>query len=173
MTPLIEGQPIIVVMGVSGSGKSTIAAGLADELGWDFEDGDNLHSDENVAKMSAGIPLDDADRQPWLETISSWIVEHEMAGVPGVITCSALKRRYRDVLRERDVVFVHLAGSRGLIGDRLTQRSDHYMPPALLDSQLDSLEPPEPSENAITVNAEKTPAEEVAEIVAVLALRRR
>ncbi|WP_327016611.1 gluconokinase [Cryobacterium sp. MP_3.1] len=157
-------------MGISGSGKSTVAGILAGQLGWDLEEGDDLHPQENIDKMSSGQPLNDEDRAPWLDTISSWIIEHSMAGVPGIITCSALKRRYRDVLREHNVIFVHLAGSKDLIGRRLATRHDHYMPTSLLDSQVDALEPPEPDENAITIDAGRKPAEEAAEIVRRLGL---
>ncbi|MCU1404986.1 MAG: gluconokinase [Glaciihabitans sp.] len=160
-------------MGVSGSGKSTVAAILAGQLGWDLEEGDDLHPDENVAKMAAGTPLTDEDRQPWLETISTWIVEHTMADVPGIITCSALKRKYRDVLRERNVVFVYLQGSKDLISRRLSARLNHYMPPSLLDSQVETLEPPGPDENAIAVDAGRSPAEEAAEVVERLGLQPR
>jgi gluconokinase len=163
-------QPVLVIMGVSGSGKSTVAGILAGQLGWDLEEGDDLHPQENVDKMSSGEPLTDQDRAPWLDTISSWIIEHTMAGVPGIITCSALKRRYRDVLRENNVVFVHLTGSKDLIGRRLATRHDHYMPATLLDSQVSTLEPPEPDENAITIDAGRKPAEEAAEIVRRLGL---
>jgi gluconokinase len=168
-----ESQPVLVVMGVSGSGKSTVAAILAGQLGWDLEEGDDLHPQENVDKMSAGTPLTDEDRQPWLETISTWIVEHVMADVPGIITCSALKRRYRDILRERNVVFVYLSGSKELIGRRLSARLDHYMPPSLLDSQVDALEPPEPDERAVIIDAGRSPAEEAAEVVKILGLEPR
>ena len=160
-------------MGVSGSGKSTVAGILAGQLGWDLEEGDDLHPAENVEKMSQGIPLNDEDRQPWLETIASWIIEHSMAGVPGIITCSALKKKYRDVLRERDVVFVFLSGSKDLIGRRLAMRLDHFMPTSLLDSQVATLEPPEADENALTVDAGRAPAQEAAEIVAALGLHPR
>jgi len=163
-------QPVLVIMGVSGSGKSTVAGILAGQLGWDLEEGDDLHPQENIDKMSSGEALNDEDRAPWLDTISSWIIEHTMAGVPGIITCSALKRRYRDVLREQNVIFVHLTGTKDLIGRRLATRSDHYMPPALLDSQVATLEPPEADENAITIDAGRKPAEEAAEIVRLLGL---
>jgi gluconokinase len=163
-------QPVLVIMGISGSGKSTVAGILAGQLGWDLEEGDDLHPQENIDKMSAGEPLNDEDRAPWLDTISSWIIEHTMAGVPGIITCSALKRRYRDVLREHNVIFVHLTGSKDLIGRRLAARHDHYMPTSLLDSQVEALEPPEPDENAITIDAGRKPAEEAAEIVRRLGL---
>jgi len=170
---LASSQPVLVVMGVSGCGKSTVAAILAGQLGWDLEEGDDLHPDENVEKMANGHPLTDEDRQPWLETISTWIVEHVMADVPGIITCSALKRRYRDVLRERGVVFVYLTGSKDLISRRLSARLNHYMPASLLDSQVEALEPPGADENAITIDAGRTPAEEAAEVVERLGLQPR
>lgn len=157
-------------MGVSGSGKSTVAGILAGQLGWDLEEGDDLHPTENVEKMAAGHPLTDEDRWPWLDTISSWIIEHTMAGIPGVITCSALKKIYRDRLREKNVVFVFLSGSKEQIGRRLTARMDHFMPPTLLDSQISTLEPPGPEENAIVIDVGRTPAEEAAEVVRMLGL---
>ncbi|SKC36214.1 gluconokinase [Okibacterium fritillariae] len=164
-------QPVLVVMGVSGSGKSTVAALLAGQLGWDFEEGDDLHPDSNVEKMAAGTPLTDDDRWPWLDTVSSWIIEHTMADVPGIITCSALKRVYRDVLSEDNVIFVHLLGSKELIGTRLTKRIDHFMPTTLLDSQMNTLEPLEPDERGILIDAGRKPAEEAAEIVRALGLK--
>jgi len=166
-------QPVLVIMGISGSGKSTVAGILAGQLGWDLEEGDDLHPQENIDKMSAGHALNDEDRAPWLDTISSWIIEHTMAGVPGIITCSALKRRYRDVLREHNVIFVHLAGSKDLIGRRLATRHDHYMPTSLLDSQVATLEAPDADERAITIDAGRAPAEEAAEIVRRLGLTPR
>jgi len=163
-------QPVLVIMGVSGSGKSTVAGILAGQLGWDLEEGDDLHSPENIEKMASGIPLTDEDRWPWLDTIASWIIEHTMAGIPGIITCSALKKVYRDRLREKNVVFVHLSGSKEQIARRLTTRMDHYMPPTLLDSQIATLEPPGPEENTIVIDVGRTPAEEAAEIVRRLGL---
>ncbi|KQR62397.1 gluconokinase [Frigoribacterium sp. Leaf172] len=165
-------DPVLVVMGVSGSGKSTLAALLADELGWDLAEGDDLHPDENVAKMAAGTPLDDDDRAPWLDTVSSWIIEHALAGVPGVITCSALKRRYRDVLREHNVVFVYLRGTRELLGDRMAAREGHFMPTTLLDSQVATLEPPQADERHVVVDAGRAPADEVADVIRLLGLTR-
>jgi gluconokinase len=162
--------PILVIMGVSGSGKSTIAALLAGQLGWDLQEGDDLHPGENVAKMSAGQPLTDDDRRPWLDAVASWITEHTVAGIPGVITCSALKRSYRDRLRGRNVIFVHLSGDPQQIGQRLTARLDHYMPASLLDSQMSTLEPPGLDENALIVDVGRRPAAEVAEILRRLQL---
>jgi gluconokinase len=158
-------------MGVSGSGKSTVAGILAGQLGWDLEEGDDLHPPANVAKMAAGHPLTDEDRWPWLDTVASWITEHTIAGIPGVITCSALKRIYRDKLRGEHVVFVHLTGSKDQIGKRLSARLDHYMPPTLLDSQIATLEPPGPDENVLVVDVGRRPAEEAAEVIERLHLR--
>lgn len=164
-------QPVLVIMGVSGSGKSTVAALLAGQLGWDLAEGDDMHPDENVEKMHAGHPLTDEDRWPWLETVASWISEHAMAGVPGIITCSALKKIYRDVLRGNHVVFVHLVGSKDQIGRRLVARTGHYMPAGLLDSQISTLEPPGPDENVLEIDVGAKPAIEAAEIIAALHLR--
>jgi len=158
-------QPVLVVMGVSGSGKSTVAGILAGQLGWDLEEGDDLHPAANVAKMASGQPLTDDDRWPWLDTVAAWITDHTTAGIPGIITCSALKRGYRDRMRGPNVVFVHLAGSKDQIGRRLAARSDHFMPPTLLDSQLTTLEPPGPDENTLVVDVGRRPAEEAADII--------
>lgn len=166
-----EQQPVLVIMGVSGSGKSTVAGILAGQLGWDLEEGDDLHPPANVAKMAAGHPLTDDDRWPWLDTVASWITEHTIAGIPGVITCSALKRIYRDKLRGEHVVFVHLTGSKDQIGKRLSARLDHYMPATLLDSQIATLEPPGPDENVLVVDVGRRPAEEAAEVIERLDLR--
>ena len=152
-------------MGVSGCGKSTVGTLLADRLGWDFEEGDGLHPAANVAKMAAGHPLDDADRAPWLAKVAGWIDEHLAAGLPGIITCSALKRSYRDVLRRDRVVFVYLAGTREQIAERLASRRGHFMPPSLLDSQFAALEPPGPDERALRVDVTAGSAAVVAQIV--------
>ncbi len=143
----------LIVMGVSGSGKSTIASGLAERLGWRFEDGDRFHPPGNVAKMSAGHPLTDEDRRPWLQAIADEIGRVCRAGGHLVVACSALKRAYRDVLAtdRGDVRFVFLDGSQALIADRLARRKGHFMPPGLLDSQFKTLEPPQADEQAITV----------------------
>lgn len=163
--------PILVVMGVAGSGKSTVGQLLAERLGWDFGEGDELHPPANVAKMAAGQRLTDVDRAPWLARVRTWIDEQVAAGRPGVITCSALTRSYRDVLREPHVVFVHLAGARDLLTARLAARRGHFMPLALLDSQLADLEPPGPDERAITVDLDTAPADQVEQIMSALALR--
>ncbi len=145
---------VLVLMGVAGCGKTTVAALLAGRLGWALEEGDDLHPQANIAKMRAGHPLDDADRAPWLETIADWCEARLAAGESGLITCSALKRAYRDRIRRRHagVVFVYLAGSRETIAARLAGRHGHFMPPALLDSQFADLEPPGADEPAIRVD---------------------
>jgi gluconokinase len=145
-------------MGVSGSGKSTIAAALSQRLGWRFEDGDSFHPAANVAKMSAGQPLTDEDRWPWLNAIADEIERTCSAGGHIIIACSALKHSYRDVLlRGRDDVrFVFLKGTQELIADRLAHRKGHFMPPGLLTSQFKTLEPPEASEHVITVSIDES-----------------
>jgi gluconokinase/shikimate kinase len=143
---------------------------LAGRLGWDLAEGDDLHPAANIAKMAAGHPLDDADRGPWLERVAEWITAHTTARRPGIITCSALKHRYRDVLRGPDVVFVYLHGTREQIAERLAARHGHFMPSTLLDSQFADLEEPGPDENAIRVEIGGTPAQQAQRIVAELAL---
>lgn len=166
----VDATPVLVVMGVSGTGKSTVATLLAGRLGWDLEEGDDLHPAANVRKMAAGEPLTDQDRRPWLDAVAAWITEHTTAGRPGVITCSALRRRYRDRLRGDHVLFVHLTGTRSLLEERLTARVDHFMPAALLDSQLETLETPGPDENVLTVDVGGSPGEVTAEILRRLGL---
>lgn len=135
----------IVVMGVSGSGKSTVGEALAQHLGLPFADADDLHPDTNIAKMSAGNPLNDSDREPWLVGVGAWIVGQPEGGVMG---CSALRRSYRDVLRAAapGTVFLHLTGDPLLLKHRLSTRGDHFMPTSLIESQLDTLEPLEEDE---------------------------
>jgi gluconokinase len=144
----------LIVMGVSGSGKSTIGEALAARLGFAFEDGDRFHPASNVAKMSAGIPLTDEDRWPWLRAIAEEIDRVGDAGGHVVIACSALKRAYRDILvhGRRDVRIVFLQGTPPLIASRLAQRKGHFMPPGLLESQFKTLEPPGADENPVTVS---------------------
>lgn len=156
-------------MGVSGSGKSTVGRALAVALGWDFVDGDDLHTAYDKAKMAAGQALTDADRAPWLGRAAAVIDEHRRRERPLVMACSALKRAYRDVLRRDAVLFVYLSGARGQLDDRLRQRVGHFMPAALLDSQLATLEPPDADENAITVDIDATTAEMVERIRTALA----
>ncbi|KOS54337.1 carbohydrate kinase [Rhodococcus rhodochrous KG-21] len=164
-SPARSGPPILVIMGVSGSGKSTVAALVADALGWDLLEGDDLHPRSNVEKMAAGRPLGDADRAPWLASIGEWIRDHTARGRPGVVTCSALRRSYRDDLAGANVVFVHLAGTREQIRERLRTRHGHYMPADLLDSQFAAFEPLEPDEAAIVVGIGDEPAAIASEIV--------
>jgi carbohydrate kinase (thermoresistant glucokinase family) len=162
--------PILVIMGVSGSGKSTIAEELSARVGWPFEEGDSLHPEANIAKMHAGIPLTDADRLPWLERVAAWIDGQRSRKQPGIITCSALKRAYRQiVIGDRpEVRLVYLRGGRDLIADHLGGRHGHFMPAALLRSQIDALEEPDPSEDPLTV-AVGAPATQVAqEIIRLL-----
>ena len=158
----------LIVMGVSGSGKSTIAVALAERLGWTFEDGDRFHPASNVAKMSAGHPLNDEDRWPWLEAIADEIGRVCKAGGHVVIACSALKRAYRDVLGRgrKDVRLVFLDGSQALIADRLAKRKGHFMPPGLLDSQFKTLEPPAADERPIAVSID-APVETIIDNIVV------
>jgi gluconokinase len=157
-------------MGVSGSGKSTIAARLAERLGWTFEDADRFHPASNVAKMSAGQPLTDEDRWPWLQAIADEIDRVSRDGGHVVIACSALKRAYRDLLvhGRDDVRIVFLSGSRPLIADRLAQRKGHFMPPGLLDSQFKTLEPPQTNEHPIIVSIDAPVETIIQNIVAQL-----
>jgi len=140
--PSIPATTTIVVMGVSGSGKTSAAQELTRQLGWEYIEGDDLHPEANVAKMASGIPLDDDDRWPWLQKIAEVIGAHEAAGTSLVITCSALKRSYRDLLRDGhpSVWFAHVDVPREVLAERLAQRKGHFMPPSLLDSQLATLE---------------------------------
>jgi gluconokinase len=142
-SPSIPATTSIVVMGVSGSGKTSVAQELTRQLSWDYVEGDDLHPEANVAKMAGGIPLDDEDRRPWLQRIADAIGEHETAGTSLIVTCSALKRSYRDLLREGhpSVWFAHVQASPKVLAERLAHRKGHYMPPSLLDSQLATLEP--------------------------------
>jgi gluconokinase len=144
----------LVVMGVSGSGKSTIADRLAARLGWRYEDGDKYHPPANVAKMSAGHPLNDEDRRPWLQAIADEIDRTCKASQHAVVACSALKHAYRDILvhGHDDVRIVFLNGTQELIAGRLAARKGHFMPPGLLTSQFRTLEPPQPGERPITVS---------------------
>ncbi len=141
----------IVVMGVSGSGKSTVGAALAQRLRVPFVDADTLHPPANIAKMAAGEPLDDDDRYPWLKKVGEWLASHRDGGV---VSCSALKRKYRDQLRAHcpRVEFLHLAGSPEIISSRLAARTDHFMPAALLRSQFDTLQPLSADEAGMTVD---------------------
>jgi gluconokinase len=157
---------VIVLMGVSGSGKTTIGALLAGTLGWPYAEADAFHSPANVAKMAAGQPLTDEDRWPWLRAIGAWIDDRLARGERGVVSCSALKRAYRDLLRRPGVEVVYLRGSRDLVARRMAARQQHFFKPALLDSQFATLEEPAPDEGVVTVPIDGTPQEIVAAIVA-------
>jgi gluconokinase len=161
-------KPVLVVMGVAGSGKSMLAALLAQRLGWPLQEGDALHPQANVDKMAAGQPLDDADRQPWLRLVATWIDQRAADGEPGIVTCSALRRVYRDVLRRDFVRFVHLTGDRRLLERRIQNRNGHFMPPSLLDSQLATLEAPGTDEHAITIDIALAPEAQAAAVLAWL-----
>ncbi len=167
---MVTTAPVLVFMGPAGTGKSTVAGMLAGRLGWEFQEGDDLHPAENVAKMAAGHALNDADRWPWLDRVAAWIDGQIAAGRPGVITCSALKRSYRDVLRRDGVTFVLLMGDPALVLERLLRRQGHYMPPSLLTSQFEALQMPDADEQAIRVDLDMTPQQQVDEVVARLHL---
>jgi gluconokinase len=159
---------LYVIMGVCGSGKSLIGATLARELGVEFVEGDDLHPPDNVKRMAAGIPLTDDDRHGWLIAIAARLREAKRQGVGLVVSCSALKRSYRDLLRsvgDADVRFVYLAGSRVLIEERMAQRRGHFMPASLLDSQLSTLEEPLPDEGAWVCDIREAPHAIVADLV--------
>jgi carbohydrate kinase (thermoresistant glucokinase family) len=164
---LLRNPCVAVVMGVSGCGKSTIAAMLARRLNWIYEDGDWFHPQSNVRKMHAGEPLTDEDRWPWLHGIAAWIDATRRAGNHGTVACSALKRAYRDILvgERRDVRIVYLKGGRDLIARRLAARDGHFMPPSLLDSQFTTLEEPQLDEHPIVVSIVPHPDEIVEEII--------
>lgn len=161
---------ILVVMGVAGSGKTTIAAALAERLGWRLLEGDAFHPPANVAKMAAGTPLTDDDRWPWLRAIAAEVDAIRAAGGSAVVACSALKRAYREVLigDRADVRLVYLQGTRTLIGERLAARKGHFMPSALLDSQFATLEEPGPKEAPIVVSVNAGPAAIVAAVINAL-----
>ncbi len=160
MTRPVGHSTVVVVMGVSASGKSTVGTQLAQRLGVPFLEGDDLHPAANRAKMASGHPLDEADRRPWLAALTAWI--RTAAGAQGgVVSCSALRRTYRDQFRRTgvNVQFLHLALDPEVAAQRIARRKGHFMPPALLDSQLETLEPLQPDEPGITVDASSTTAE--------------
>ena len=163
---------VLVLMGVSGSGKTTVAQIIAERLRWPFEEGDALHPPANVAKMAAGHPLTDDDRAPWLAKVADWVDARLDAGESGVITCSALKRKYRELIDRRGerVEFVYLHGSRELIATRLATRQGHFMPSSLLDSQFATLEEPAADEPVIRVEIGAAPESVAADVLAALGL---
>ncbi|MFD8453484.1 MULTISPECIES: gluconokinase [Streptomyces] len=169
---MAQGRPsdpqVVAVMGVTGTGKTTVGVLLAAQLGVPYAEGDDFHTRAGIAKMSSGEPLTDTDRWPWLDRIGAWASER--AGLGGVISGSALHRAYRDRVRATapGVVFVHLAGDRELIRERLARRQGHFMRPELLDSQLAGLEPLEPDETGVTVDVSGPPEEVTDRVVAAL-----
>jgi gluconokinase len=166
---------IIIVMGVSGSGKTTVAQGIATAMGWEFAEGDEFHPEASVAKMASGHPLIDEDRWPWLQAIGAWIDDHNRSGSSAVITCSALRRVYRDLLREGrpNVRFCHVMADPALIDERVQHREGHYMPASLLPSQLATLENLETDEPGLTVSAAGEPGEVLHSALVALGLAPR
>ncbi|GAA2902728.1 gluconokinase [Streptosporangium fragile] len=158
----VPSAPLLVVMGVTGSGKTTVGAALAQRLRVPFADGDDFHSEANVAKMSAGIPLDDGDRMPWLRAVGAWLAGHAATG--GVASCSALRRSYRDILRRSApaVRFVHLHGGIEVVRRRVADRPGHFMPASLVISQFETLEPLGPDEHGIVLGLDR-PVDEIVE----------
>lgn len=166
-----SGAPmVIVVMGVAGSGKSTIGRSLAARLGWEYVDGDAFHPARNIAKMRSGTPLSAADRRPWMDRLAGWIGDRLDEGRPGVLACSALKRDDRDRLAggRAGVVIVHLDGDRDLIARRMRERSGHFFDADLLDSQFRELEPPAPDEDVLSVSVAGSPETVTDDILAAL-----
>ncbi|NJQ00648.1 gluconokinase [Streptomyces zingiberis] len=160
---------VVVVMGVAGTGKTTVGTLLADRLGVPYAEADDFHPPANIAKMSAGTPLDDRDREPWLDAIGAWAHGHTAEG--GVVSCSALKRAYRDRLRSAapGLFFLHLSGDRELIAGRMAGRTGHFMPEALLDSQFATLQPLEADERGVTISVTSGPEEIADRAVTALA----
>lgn len=168
----MEERQHLVVMGVAGSGKTTVAGLLARRLGWTSAEADEFHPASNVAKMAAGTPLTDDDRWPWLRAIALWIGDQDAAGRCSIVTCSALKRSYRDVLAAAPgrVRFVHLAGDPAVIAERMGHRTGHFMPAALLPSQFATLEPLQPDEDGVTVSVAADPEAVADEVLRALGL---
>lgn len=166
---------VLVLMGVAGSGKSAVMGELARELGWPTAEGDDYHPAANVARMAAGVPLTDEDRRPWLLELATWVGRREAAGENALATCSALRRSYRDLLREGhpSLSFAHLRASPDVLRGRMAGRSGHYMPVSLLDSQLATLEPLEADEPGCTVDADRPLDDVVRQILGWLGRGRR
>ena len=166
---------VLLLMGVSGAGKTTTGKRLAKTLGWTFRDADEFHPPENITKMTAGQPLTDDDRWPWLDAIGVWMDSKRIEGGRAIVTCSALRRIYRERLLtgRPEVRLVFLKGSKALIADRLSRRSGHFMPPALLDSQFSTQEEPRRDERAIVVDVSMPPSQVVANIVRYVEPRRQ
>ena len=162
----------IVVMGVAGSGKSTVARAVSAATGFRFAEADEFHSSRAVARMRAGVPLGDADREPWLRSLAAWIAARDAEGQSTVLACSALRRRYRDILisAAATVAFVHLDGPADLLRERVAQRADHYMPVSLVESQLDTLEPLRADEAGVVFEASRSPDDLVGAIIRSLDL---
>ncbi len=164
----MDAQPChVVVMGISGSGKTTIATRLAEQLGWTFAEADDFHPAANIAKMSSGTPLTDEDRWPWLGSLRDWMSARAREGRSTVVTCSALRRSYRDILTQAEgsVRFVHLLGDTGLVLERMKTRSGHFMPQSLLPSQVSALEPLEPDEQGARIENTGTPEAVTAAVI--------
>ncbi|HEY5221964.1 MAG TPA: gluconokinase [Microbacteriaceae bacterium] len=170
----LQSPVVLVLMGVSGCGKTSVGTLLADRLGWAFEEGDSLHPAANIAKMASGHPLNDEDRWPWLEKVAEWCEQLLADGTNGVITCSALKRSYRDLINRgsKGIEFVYLRGEMKLIAERLAARHGHFMPPRLLASQFADLEEPGDDEPSIRVHIGPGPEEIANTIIARLQLVR-
>ncbi|MDO8902194.1 MAG: gluconokinase [Phenylobacterium sp.] len=167
--------PILLVMGVSGAGKTTIAKALAERLGWAFLDADDLHPPANHAKMAMGAALDDEDRRPWLAAVAAWIAARQTEACPAVVACSALKRTYRDQLRRAaaDLQIVFIRAEPELLAERLRRRRGHFMPPSLLASQFATLEPPAPEEGAVDIDAAQALPEIIDAVVSEMVAHRR
>ncbi len=167
------GGTVLVLMGVSGAGKTTVALELHRVLGWKFQEGDDLHPPANVEKMRSGHPLNDEDRKPWLEAVARWIDECLTAGEPGIITCSNLKRAYRRITvgDRKGVTLIYLEGDERLIAERIAERRHRYMPASLLRSQFETLEPPGADEHAVVVPLERSVEETVIDLLRKLAAR--
>lgn len=169
----MSGPLVLVVMGVAGSGKTTTARNLSKALGWPYRDADEFHPAANIAKMTRGEALTDVDRAPWLAAIAAWIDQNLAAGTSAIVTCSALKRAYRDVLAggRPGVRMIHLVASQSLIAGRMAARKHHFMPTSLLDSQFAALERPAPDEHVLDVSVEQSPKAVVQDILTRLGLR--